>query len=92
MIYVLCLADWILEKVENGVFIDPSEAVFYLLQEVKELEPHHDLRKQLLQRKLDEAQKGPFIDGEKVFHNLKEQLEKTPSLPVKWIKIDQSNE
>ena len=39
------LADWILEKVENGVFIAPSEAVFYLLQEVKELEPHHDLRK-----------------------------------------------
>ena len=34
----------------NDHFIDPSEAVFVMLQEAQELEPHHDLRRELLGR------------------------------------------
>jgi antitoxin ParD1/3/4 len=38
------LAEWVLDFVERGVFTDPSEAVFVILGEHQELEPHADLR------------------------------------------------
>jgi antitoxin ParD1/3/4 len=41
------LAEWLLERIEKGVFLDPSEAVFVLLGEYEELEPHTDLRQEL---------------------------------------------
>jgi hypothetical protein len=44
------LALWILDRIERGVFTDPSEAVFVLLDEARELElePHQHLRQELL--------------------------------------------
>ena len=38
------LAEWVLDFVERGVFVDPSEAVFVILGEHRDLEPHGDLR------------------------------------------------
>lgn len=46
------LALWILDQIERGVFTDPSEAVFVLLDEARELEPHQDLRQELLKRRI----------------------------------------
>jgi hypothetical protein len=46
-------ADWLLERVERGMFVDPSEAVFAIVQNFRELEPHRDLRNELLGRMLD---------------------------------------
>ncbi len=50
------LADWLLGLVEKGTFTDPSEAVYVMLQEARELEPHRDLRCELLSRRLQAAE------------------------------------
>ena len=69
------LADWLLGLVEKGTFIDPSEAVFVKLQEAQELEPHHDLRRELLARMLQAAEDDPRprIPGEEVLKRIKER-------------------
>ena len=81
------LAEWLLGLVENGTFIDPSEAVFVKLQEAQELEPHHDLRNELLNRMLQAAEDDPRppIPGEEVFKRLKEKYTSLPE-PAVWEK------
>ena len=44
------LAVWVLDFVERGVFVDPGEAVFVILGEHRDLEPHADLRQEALRR------------------------------------------
>lgn len=81
------LAEWVLRLVENGTFINPSEAVFVLLQEAQELEPHADLRDELLNRILQTAADDPRpgIPAEDVFKRLKEELASSPE-PAVWEK------
>jgi hypothetical protein len=46
------LALWLLDLIEQETFLDPSEAVFVILGEHKELEPHADHgRRELLNRR-----------------------------------------
>lgn len=49
------LAAWVLDFVERGVFVDPGEAVFVILDEHRDLEPHADLRQEALRRSLQAA-------------------------------------
>ena len=81
------LAEWLLGLVEKGTFIDPSEAVFVLLQEAQELEPHHDLRQELLNRMLQTAADDPRpgIPAEEVFERLREKWVSPPE-PAVWEK------
>jgi hypothetical protein len=44
------LAAWLLDHVERGNFVDPAHAVFVILGEHRDLEPHADLRDELLRR------------------------------------------
>jgi hypothetical protein len=53
------LAEWVLDLVERGVFTDPGEAVFVILGERKDLEPHADLREEILRRTLQAAMDDP---------------------------------
>ena len=53
------LAEWLLDFVERGVFTDPSEAVFVILGEHQELEPHADLREEILRRSLEASMNDP---------------------------------
>ena len=53
------LAEWVLDFVERGVFVDPSEAVFVILGEHHDLEPHSDLRTEILKRSLDASINDP---------------------------------
>jgi Arc/MetJ-type ribon-helix-helix transcriptional regulator len=53
------LADWILDLVERGVFSDPAEAVFVMLGEQRDMEPHADLRQECLKRTLEGAMRDP---------------------------------
>ena len=46
------LADWLLGLIEKGTFRDPSETVFVILGQHQELEPHADLRCEILARSL----------------------------------------
>ena len=52
------LALWLLDLIEQDTFLDPSEAVFVILGEHKELEPHADLRRELLKRSIQAAAFG----------------------------------
>jgi Arc/MetJ-type ribon-helix-helix transcriptional regulator len=81
------LADWLLGLIEKGTFIDPSEAVFVMLQQAQELEPHHDLRRELLARMLQAAEDDPrpSIPAEEVFKKLRE-LHSSPMEPAVWEK------
>lgn len=38
------MADWLLAQIERGRFADPSEAVFLIVQNFIEMEPHRDLQ------------------------------------------------
>src|SRR5690606_22986902 len=60
------LALWLLDLIEQDTFLDPSEAVFVILGEHKELEPHADLRRELLKRSIEAAADDPRpgISGE----------------------------
>lgn len=53
------IALWLLDHVENGTFHNPSEAAFVLFREAKELEPHTDLRSELLKRLILRAADDP---------------------------------
>jgi antitoxin ParD1/3/4 len=53
------LAEWLLDQIECGVFVDPSEAVFVMLTEQRDLEPHADLREEILQRSCQTAIDDP---------------------------------
>lgn len=80
------LADWLLGLIEQGVFHDPSEAVFVMLGEQQELEPHADLRQELLKRRLQSAidDPCPAIDGEEVFAQIFKELEAPCPEPAVW--------
>ena len=53
------LAEWVLDLVEEGVFTDPGEADFVILGEHRDLEPHADLREEILRRTLQAARDDP---------------------------------
>lgn len=53
------LATWLLDQIARGMFVDPSEAVFVMLGEQHELEPHADLREEILRRTCHAAMDDP---------------------------------
>ncbi|MDP4026612.1 hypothetical protein Q8W71_28800 [Methylobacterium sp. NEAU 140] len=67
------LATWLLDRIVEGVFISPSEAVFVMLDEQRDLQQHTDLRKELLDRTLQASldDPAPHIPGEEFFAALK---------------------
>ena len=81
------LADWLLGLIENGTFHDPSEAVFVILGEHQDLEPHTDLRREILARSLQATidDPRPSIPAEEVFKELRE-LRALPLEPAVWEK------
>jgi antitoxin ParD1/3/4 len=82
------LAAWLLGLIEQGVFMDPSEAVFVILEEHRELEPHKDLRQELLKRLLQSAidDPRPSIAGEEFFEKLRKKLAKPLPETATWKK------
>lgn len=82
-------ADWLLERVERGLFHDPSEAVFAIVGNFIELEPHRDLRDELLRRMLDvsAADLESARPADEVFDELRQELAKPRPEPARWQKI-----
>ncbi len=70
------LASWLLGLIEEGEFHDPSEAAFVIFGAHRDLEPHADLRHELLNRILQAAvdDPRPGIPAEEVFKKLKEDV------------------
>ena len=83
------LAEWVLESVARGAFRDPSEAVFVMLGEQRDLEPHADLRQEILRRSLHAALEdlGPSLSAEEVEEEIR-KLAGPREEPAVWIKAD----
>src|SRR5690606_23693304 len=82
------LALWLLDRIERGKYLDPSEAVFVILGEHEELEPHADLRRELFKRRIQAAvdDPRPGISGEEMMKRLREARKESRQEPAKWEK------
>ncbi|WP_234054263.1 MULTISPECIES: hypothetical protein [unclassified Xanthobacter] len=82
------LALWLLDLIEQDTFLDPSEAVFVILGEHKELAPHADLRRELLKRRIQVAadDSRPGISMEEMKALLREKREAPLPEPARWEK------
>lgn len=82
------LALWLLDRIEQGKFLDPSEAVFVILGENEELERHADLRRELLKRSIEAAagDPRPGISGEEMMKRLREASKEAQQEPARWEK------
>ena len=82
------LAEWLLGLIERGVFADPSEAVFVILGEHRDLEPHDDLRRELLSRSLQTAidDPRPSFSSDEVEKRFKELLDAPMQEAAVWQK------
>ena len=87
------LGYWVLEMVENGDFHSPGEAVFVMMGLAKQLDPHQDLKEEILRRELDkrinDSQGTKYYSHEEVkarMEKVKEELKNRPDPPV-WEKI-----
>jgi hypothetical protein len=80
------LAEWVLDFVERGVFTDPAEAVFVILGEHRDLEPHADLRKEILRRSLEAAMNDPRpgIPAEEVKAHMEKLMAAPRCEPAVW--------
>lgn len=87
------LAEWLLDFVERGVFTDPSEAVFVILGEHKELEPHADLRKEILRRSLDAAinDPRPSLPGKEAMAQIARLFAEPRPQPAVWQQRQKNN-
>ena len=83
------LADWMLERIKRGIFADPSEAVFAIVRTYSELEPHRDLRDELLSRMLDAsaAELESARPADEVFAELRRKLAQPLPEPARWEKM-----
>ena len=82
------MADWLLGLIEQGTFLDPSEAVFVILGEHEELVPHADLRKELLKRRLQSAMDDPRpgISAEDLDKKMRAMFDKPRPKSAEWPK------
>jgi len=79
------LADWLLDQIEHGVFVDPSEAVFVMLTEQQDLEPHADLREEILRRSCQAAMDDPRqIPHEEVVEKMRVLAATPRPAPATW--------
>lgn len=82
------LALWLLGRIEQGRFLDPSEATFVLLGEARELEPHADLRQKLFERSIQAAidDPRPAIPHKEAMAEMRELLKQPQPGPARWEK------
>ncbi|MBB5278797.1 hypothetical protein HNR26_004911 [Rhizobium rosettiformans] len=82
------LALWLLDRIEQGHFLDPSEATFVLLGEAQDTELHVDLRNELLKCSMQSAinDPRPGISGEDMFERMREKSKSPLPEPAQWKK------
>lgn len=80
------IADWLLERIERGVYAHPAEAVFFILGIFRDLEPHRDLRDELVRRSLQaltDNRKPPLSEEQLKAELTRVFLEPRPE-PARW--------
>jgi antitoxin ParD1/3/4 len=80
------LAEWLLDNIERGVFVDPGDAAFAIFTEHLDLAPHADLRQEILRRSLQAAQDDPRprISQEEMMAHLKKLSASPRPEPAVW--------
>ncbi len=84
------IAVWVLEMVEKGIFIDPSEAVFVYMDEAKEIDEHEDLKQDILKKRIEAALENNTDKKRYSAEEIKERLQETKEKmtePATWKKI-----
>jgi len=83
------LAEWLLDHVERGHFVDPAEAVFVILGEHQELEPHTDLRDELFNRLCQAAMDDPRpgIPHDEMMARFQKLATEPRPVPALWRKV-----
>lgn len=86
------LALWLLDKIEQGEFIDPAQATFELLKQTRELEPHTDLRNELTRRGIQAAidDPRPPINAEAMMKKMEEIAKRPAEKAAVWEKQSRS--
>lgn len=76
--------------VEDGIFLDPCEAVFVYMGQAKDIEPHDDLKKEILKRRIQQgvadAETGRTYTTDEVKQRL-EEMRRRKTDPAVWKKI-----
>lgn len=82
------LAVWLLEMIERGKFNDPNEAAYLIFGEARELQPHADLRKELLRRMIQSSvdDPRPSLSAEEATETLWKSIEAPRGEPAVWNK------
>jgi antitoxin ParD1/3/4 len=82
------LALWLLDKIEQGEFINPAQAAYELLKQTRELEPHADLRDELTRRSVQAAidDPRPPIDAEALMKKMEEIAKRPAEKAAVWEK------
>ncbi len=87
------IAVWVLDMVEQGVFIDPGEAVFVFMQQARDIDQHDDLKRDILKKRVEQGisdiKKGRTFTAEEVKARMN-NLRNSQTEPVVWEKISQS--
>ncbi|CDZ41709.1 Hypothetical protein NGAL_HAMBI1145_60330 [Neorhizobium galegae bv. officinalis] len=86
------LALWLLDKIEQGQFIDPAQATYELLKQARELEPHGDLRDELTRRGIQAAidDPRPPINAEAMMKKMEEIARRPAEKSAVWEKQSRS--
>jgi antitoxin ParD1/3/4 len=81
-------AVWLLDMIEKGVFVDPAHAIGVIVNEARELEPHHDLRSELIKRMITASigDPRPGLTAEQVFAELNARMAVSRPEPARWAK------
>ena len=82
------LAEWILDFVARGLFTSPSDAAFVMLGEQRDLEPHADLRREILKRSLQASidDPRPPISQEDFEEDMRKRRDRPRAEPALGIK------
>lgn len=89
------LALWVLDKIENGLFLDPGEAVSTYADQAKEIEPYPDIHRQIQNCIVQNGIKSGVAEGISAHEFIEELLnnpEKDFVKPAVWIKIQQDGQ
>jgi len=80
------LAEWVLDFVERGVFVDPTEAVFVMLGQSMDLQPYDDLRMEILKRSVEASINDPRppIPLDEVVKKIAERMAEPSPEPAVW--------
>ena len=86
------IAEWVLDMVEKGDFIDPCEAVFVFMKQAKDIDPYDDIKIEIIKKRVGEGikdlEEGRVHDIDEVMERLKKDIG-NGTKPAVWKKIPQ---